>query len=112
MGGAGGEGGWLKMLLKNTCEGVHLIVKLPAISFKLLFIVLFLGIISWVFHISVVCVWEGGELFFRWGGLYWGSTPWGRIGFDVGGGFEKNYRMGCVCPTCPPPSTMGNPAPS
>ena len=27
-------GAWkgLKMLLKNTCEGVHLIVKLPAIS--------------------------------------------------------------------------------
>ena len=57
------------MLLKNTCEGVYLIVKLPAISlqackftkmnffthilqgflldFKLLFIVLFLEIISW-----------------------------------------------------------------
>ena len=27
----GGGGGGLKMLLKNTCEGVHLIVKLPAI---------------------------------------------------------------------------------
>ena len=57
----------LKMLLKNTCEGVHLIVKLLATSlqackftknelhtyfariyldFKLLFIVLFLGAIS------------------------------------------------------------------
>ena len=29
-------GAWkgLKMLLKNTCEGVHLIVKLPAISLQ------------------------------------------------------------------------------
>ena len=68
-----GGGGGLKMLLKNTCEGVYLIVKLPAISlqackftkitkiynffthilqgflldFKLLFIVVFLEIISW-----------------------------------------------------------------
>ena len=31
----GGSMGWrLKMLLKNTCEGVHLIVKLPAISLQ------------------------------------------------------------------------------
>ena len=27
----GSTGGGLKLLLKNTCEGVHLIVKLPAI---------------------------------------------------------------------------------
>ena len=27
-----GGGGGLKMLSKNKCEGVHLIVKLPAIS--------------------------------------------------------------------------------
>ena len=43
--GVGGEGGlsqhiggaWggLKMLLKNTCEGVHLLVKLPAISLQI-----------------------------------------------------------------------------
>ena len=31
MGGAWGE---LKMLSKNTCEGVHLIVKLPTISLQ------------------------------------------------------------------------------
>ena len=31
MGGARGE---LKMLSKNACEGVHLIVKLPAISLQ------------------------------------------------------------------------------
>ena len=85
----GGAGGELKMLLKNTCEGSHLIVKLPAISlqaskftknellqtyfsrilarFKLLF-VLFLGIISWK---GVSCF--NGESCFskkivRWGG--------------------------------------------
>ena len=29
-----GEHGGLKMLLKNTCEGGHLIVKLPAISLE------------------------------------------------------------------------------
>ena len=31
-----GRGAWgqLKMLSKNTCEGVHLIVKLPAISLQ------------------------------------------------------------------------------
>ena len=79
MGGRGGLSqnmGELKMLSKNTCEGVHLIVKLPAISlqaskftkngllphiffkdFKSLFIVLFLGIISW--NIS----WKGVSYF-------------------------------------------------
>ena len=31
----GGGGGGLKMLLKNTCEGVDLIVKLPAISLQI-----------------------------------------------------------------------------
>ena len=30
----GGEHGGFKMLLKNTCEGVHLLVKLPAISLQ------------------------------------------------------------------------------
>ena len=30
----GGARGKLKMLSKNTCEGVHLIVKLPAISLQ------------------------------------------------------------------------------
>ena len=34
MGGALGGGGGLKMLSRNTCEGVHLIVKLPAISLQ------------------------------------------------------------------------------
>ena len=30
----GGEHGGLKMVLKNTCEGVHLLVKLPARSLQ------------------------------------------------------------------------------
>ena len=30
----GEEHGGLRMLSKNTCEGVHLVVKLPAISLK------------------------------------------------------------------------------
>ena len=30
-----GGGGGLKMLLKNNCEGVDLIVKLPAISLQI-----------------------------------------------------------------------------
>ena len=34
MGGALGKGGGLKMLSKNTREGVHLKVKLPAISLQ------------------------------------------------------------------------------
>ena len=37
-GGVKSKYGWsmgeLKMLLKNTCEGIHLIVKLPAISLE------------------------------------------------------------------------------
>ena len=76
------------MLSKNTCERVHLIVKLPAISledskftkngllphiffkdFKSLFIVLFLVIISWK---GVSCFNEGvcfsdGGVIFKWG---------------------------------------------
>ena len=33
-GGSSQNMGELKMLSKNTCEGVHLIVKLPAISLQ------------------------------------------------------------------------------
>ena len=87
----GGACEGLKILSKNTCEGIHLIVKLPAISlqackftkinfithifqgflldFKLFFIVLFLGIISWK-GASLFSGGGGGGLFFRWGGLH------------------------------------------
>ena len=86
-----GAWGELKMLLKNTCEGSHLIVKLPAISlqaskftknellqtyfsrilarFKLLF-VLFLGIISWK---GVSCF--NGESCFSKKIVRWGGNP-------------------------------------
>ena len=92
--------GELKMLSKNTGEGVHLIKKLPAVSLqaskftknelldtsfsrilaRFLFIVLFLGIISWK---SVSCFSREG--FFQMGG----GAPWGGISFG-GGGFRKN----------------------
>ena len=98
-------------MLKNTCEGVHLIVKLPAISFKL-FIVLFLGIILWVFQVSLLGGGEGELFSDGGGGLHWGSTPWERIGFDMGGGFEKNHRMGVCVLHMPSSHTMGNPATS
>ena len=40
VGGGGGIGG-LKTVLKNICEGVHLLVKLPAISLQILLIMTF-----------------------------------------------------------------------
>ena len=75
----GEHGGELKMLSKNTCEGVHLKVKLPAIRLqaskftknkllqtyflrilaRFLVIVLFLGIISW----KGVSCFNGGFVF-------------------------------------------------
>ena len=79
------------MLSTNTCEGVHLIVKLLAISlkackftknvllhtlsrilarFKLLFIVFFLGIVLWNdasrFN-EGVCFSDGEGFIFKWG---------------------------------------------
>ena len=106
-------GAWrgLKMLSKNTQEGVHLIVKLPAISlqagkftknelfhtifqgfqldFKLLFIVVFLGIISWKdasrFNGGGGCFSDRGASFLS------GEAP-------HGGFFEKIRRMGGAPP--------------
>ena len=74
------------MLSKNTGEGVHLIKKLPAVSLqaskftknelldtsfsrilaRFLFIVLFLGIISW----KGVSCFNGGGSVFQMGGLH------------------------------------------
>ena len=54
----------------------------------------------------------GGVVFQMGGGRHWGSTPWERIGFDMGGGFEKNHRMGVCVLHMPSPHTMGNPATS
>ena len=47
------------------------------------------------------CFSDGGALF-----LSRGCTPYGRIGFDGVGVFEKNGRMGGAPPM---PPTMGNP---
>ena len=99
------------MLSKNTCEGVHLIVKLQASKFttneplhtyfsrilarfQVVFIVLFLGIISWK---GVSCYNGGGGLFFRWGASFLsGGTPWGASILVWGGDFKKNHKMGGV----------------
>ena len=58
MRGAWGGGG-LKMLPKNTCDGVHLTGK-DVSRFK-----------------------GGGGWFFKWWGLIfkWGDTPWGGGGY-------------------------------
>ena len=88
------------MLSKNTGEGVHLIKKLPAVSLqaskftknelldtsfsrilaRFLFIVLFLGIISWkgvsCFNGGGVCFSDGGASFLSAGGASWGDWFW------------------------------------
>ena len=48
----------------------------------------------------------GGVFVFQMGGFIfkWGVHPMAGIGFDGGGGIEKNRRMGGGTPT------MGNPA--
>ena len=100
------------MLLKNTCERIHLIKKLPAISLqaskftknellphlfqgfqldsKLLFIVLFLGIISWK---DVLCFNGGisfsngvGRVLFRMEGAPFFSFGWGQKKIVIWGG--------------------------
>ena len=99
--------GKLKMLSKNTREGVHLIVKLAAISlqaskftkyellhtyfsrilarFYVIIYCAFLGIISW----KGVSCFNGAVLFFRWGALIfkWGMPHEG--GISLGGGVQK-----------------------
>ena len=95
------------MLSKNTCDEVHLIVKLPAIIlkaskftkkkllhthfsrilarfYKLLFIVLFLGIISWK---GVLCFNGGRASFLSRGGR--GGAPWRASVLAGGGGVSK-----------------------
>ena len=123
MGGAWAE---LKILSKNTCEGVHLILKLPAIclqaskftknellhtyffnkDFRLLIIVLFLGIISWksVSSFNGWFVFQMGGFIFKWGrGTHASSSVFvgGRVLKN-----EKNRKIRGV----PPMNTMGSPA--
>ena len=118
------------MLSKNTGEGVHLIKKLPAVSLqaskftknelldtsfsrilaRFLFIVLFLGIISWK---GVSCFSREGFFQMGWGGFIfkWGGVPHGVASVLVGGGFEKICKMGGM-PPCPPRSPhYGKPCP-
>ena len=106
----GGVWRGLKTLTNNTCEGVHLIVKLSTISLQaykftkyellhtyfssilatLLFIALFLGIISCK---GVSCFNRKGAVF-QMGGVFIfkrGGMPHG--GHRFWWGFEKNRRM-------------------
>ena len=120
------------MLSKNTCEGIHLIVKLPAIrlqackftktnflthifqgfllDFKLFFIVLFLGIISW--KGASLFSGGGGEggFVFQMGGFIfnWGCAPWGAS-FLMRRVFEKNRRMRPCHPMPPTHQHYGKP---
>ena len=75
--------------------------------FKLLFIVLFLGIMSW----KDASRFNGGRgLFLRWGAsfLSGGCAPWAGIGFD-GGGVQKNWRGPPPPPSPPCLSHYGKP---
>ena len=100
------------MLAKDTCEGGHLIVKLSAISlqaskftendflhtyfstilarFELLFIVLFVGIISW----NGASSFNGGFVFQMEGFIFkWGvGCPWGASVLVGGGVLKKILR--------------------
>ena len=110
--------------------GVHLIVKLPAISFQAckftkneLFHAHFPRILArfqviycaffrnhFMVHGRVLDVSMGGGGVFQMGGFIfkWGGLPIRGINFGGGGGrvFEKNHKMGALHA---PPPTMGNP---
>ena len=61
-------------------------------DFKLVFIVLCLGIISW----KGASRYNGGGLFFRWGASFLSGWcgPWGASVLMGGGAVKKNCRMG------------------
>ena len=104
-----GTWGKLKILSKNTCEGVHLTVKLLPISLKackcthifqgfwLAFKLLF---ISWK---GVLCFngGGGGGVVFQMKGFIfkWRGAPWASV--LVGGGFEKTVRWRRGASSCP-----------
>ena len=122
------------MLLKNTCEGVHLIVMLQSISLQPCKVTkneplpsshIFLKDFSQILIYYLLCFFQesfygrvlqvsmgGGGLFFRWGGFIfqWGrGVPhWGGggggIGFDGEGGSKNVGWEGCP-PMAP---TIGN----
>ena len=67
------------MLSKNTCEGIHLIVKLPAVSLR-------------------TCKFTKNEpLHTHFSSLSGECTPWKSLVLMEEGGFEKNRRMGGAC---------------
>ena len=86
MGGAWAE---IKILSKNTSEGVHLIVKLPAISLQ-------------------ASKFTKNELLHTYFFNKDFKAPHGRASFFVGGGedFEKNCKILGI----PPMNTIGSPA--
>ena len=89
------------MLLKNTCEGVHLIVKLPAISLQAskftkneLLHTYFSKILA-RFWVIIYCAfsrndfmegcfmfqwWERGGVFFRWGASFLSGKGYPMVG--------------------------------
>ena len=108
--------GELKMQLKNTCEGIHLVKKLPAISlqaFKFTIKMNFTHIFKdfgWI--LSYYLLWFHGRLFhalmgesfvFQMGGFIFKwergcGAPWGALvlvgGAKGGGGSKKIIRWG------------------
>ena len=83
----GGACGELKMLLKNTCEGVHLILTLLAISLPA-------SKFTKSFHVRVFHVLMGGVCFSDMGGgsFLSGGTPWGPSILVGGGGGSKKIK--------------------
>ena len=117
MGGAWGE---LNMLLKNTCERVHLIVKLPAIRLQVskftkndLLHTYFSRILA-RFYIIIYCAFSEnhfmeGCFMFQWGIVFqkegfifkWRGAPH-RGALVLIRGVEKNGKMGGTpCPLPP-----------
>ena len=115
--GVGGGVGWLKMPSKNTCEEVHFILKLPAISMQAckftrneLLRTYFSRILA-RFQVIIYCAFTRnhfmeGHFAFQWRGVVFqmegGASflsgvcaPWGGIAFDVeGGGVQKKLNGG------------------
>ena len=110
-------GAWegLKILSKNTCDGVHLIVKLPAISLQAckftkneLLLIYFWRILArrTSSHFVEGCFtfqWGLGERCFSDGGASFLSSRAPHGGFWWWRDFEKYRWMGARCPPCPPP---------
>ena len=119
MGGAWVTG--LKMLSKNICEGIHLTVKLPAISLqpwkftKNELLHSYFSRISVRFEIIIYCAFSRNHLMegcftFQWGGVFQivgasflsgGCGPWGASVL-IGRGLSKKIVGWGRHPPCPP----------